>query len=201
MTTTTFYPNTDEANMVLDTPTSRNGNPATSIRGGTDSYIQSNYNAGNILTERDFSNIDTSALTSSASISSAEFGVYGFGSSGSSTTYNITGGNFSDSLTVNDFSSFYDTKFSTDIAIASWNTSGYNVFTLNSDGKGAISKTGLTKIIVRNANYDIANVSPSGYAYVAFYNVTKSGTSNDPYLSVTYTTVTANTSNFFMLMS
>lgn len=49
----------------------------------------------------------------------------------------------------------------TPITYSGWSITGWNRFVLNSDGLNAISRTGVTKIGIRNANYDVAEVEPS----------------------------------------
>ena len=47
------------------------------------------------------------------------------------------------------------------ITYANWSITTYNNFLLNTVGLAAISKTGVTKLGLRNANYDVANVEPT----------------------------------------
>lgn len=65
---------------------------------------------------------------------------------------------------LGDYGTIGSTPFATAIPYASWSTSGANIFTLNSSGVAAISITGITKLGVRNPEYDLANVSPTWIA-------------------------------------
>ena len=107
--------------------------------------------------------------------------------------------------TANGWSSAMSTdiiKLSGDVS-SSLTDSAYNEFALNSTGLAVISKTGYTKLGVRNA-HDLMNVSQNtgagNYAFFHAYTSEQTGTSNDPYLSVTYTISSTVNSNFFALM-
>jgi len=140
--------------------------------------------------------IKTSALTSDATISAAVFSVYG--TTDTVDNYNqscclVASTPTSDNALVNgDFaiSHYGSTELATRIDVTSWNTSSYNDFTLNTDGKAAISKTGITKFGGRGSS-DLDNSAPTwesakqGAAYIKFADDT-SGT-KDPKLVVTYT--------------
>lgn len=82
------------------------------------------------------------------------------------------------------------------ITYSGWNTAGYNDFTFNSTGRGNVSKTGISKFSLKNANYDADNSAPgsstSGLAarFNAYY-ADRAGTSEDPKLVVTYSNSTA----------
>jgi hypothetical protein len=74
------------------------------------------------------------------------------------------------------------------LTTAGFTTSGYNVITLNADGISWINKGGQTKLCIRS-NRDIAGTEPT-YGVderVQVYTSEETGTSKDPYLSVTYT--------------
>ena len=144
--------------------------------------------------------LDTSALTSSATISATVFSLY-------------HQGNYNDMATPCDIDIYTSTPAANNnlesgdyvqIGTTSQTGSpisyndfigagGYNAFTFNSTGKGNVSKTGISKFGARNANYDVANSAPSHVAYggtqINIYFADQSGTSNDPKLVVTYTTV------------
>ncbi len=64
-------------------------------------------------------------------------------------------------LVAGDFDSLGSTVLSTNISYVDWNTAGYNTFTLNADGLAAISKTGVSMLGARNANYDVAGIAPN----------------------------------------
>lgn len=78
----------------------------------------------------------------------------------------------------------------TDITFASFNTSGYNDYTLNTTGEGNISLTGITKFGARS-DVDLDNSEPT-YATtesdISFSMADEAGTSQDPKLVVTHST-------------
>jgi hypothetical protein len=80
-------------------------------------------------------------------------------------------------------------KLSADISSVRTNNA-YNEFPLNSTGLAVVSKTGYTKLGMRNG-YDISNVSQSTstntFTFFHAYTSEQTGTSQDPYLAVTYT--------------
>ncbi|GAH79199.1 unnamed protein product, partial [marine sediment metagenome] len=124
---------------------------------------------------------DTNSIPDDVTIVSATFSVRG----------SAKGDNFSPAIAPNinvyssnpasntssvagDFNSLGSTAFcDTPITYASWSTTGYNNFALNSSGLAAIDKTGVTKLGLRNANYDVTGNSPtwsaSGAAYLSGY--------------------------------
>jgi hypothetical protein len=66
---------------------------------------------------------------------------------------------------------------------------GYVTFTLNAAGLAYISKTGLTKISLRNANHDVANIAPTWVSDVTSgltFNLSGS-IYTDPALTIVYT--------------
>jgi hypothetical protein len=149
---------------------------------------------------------DTSSLSDSASITSATAFFYGAGKQdGVSITptvniYGFTGSavNFQTS----DYSNFGTTEFSSDISYASFSTSGYNEFSLNSSGIANISKTGISKFGTRESTYDAPNSEPtatndnqeSGFT-VSFADT--AGTTSDPKLVVEYSLPSAGNALFF----
>lgn len=80
----------------------------------------------------------------------------------------------------------------TPITYANWSTTAYNDFTFDATGRGNVSKTGISKFAVRNANYDVAAVAPtwaiSASASLQANSADATGTTNDPKLVITYTT-------------
>ena len=137
---------------------------------------------------------DTSSLTTSASISSATIGAYGWGKTnalgsadwhvGSATPASNT------TLAASDYGNCGTTSFGS-IAYASFSTSGYNDITLDSNGLGNISKTGVSKFSFQ-LSWDINNSFTGSWANSAIsnfdnYSADQAGTTNDPKLVVTYT--------------
>ena len=140
---------------------------------------------------------DTSALTSGATISAAVMSLYGTGKTDESSTtpdINIYTSNPASNTAVvaGDYNSLGSVaQCDSVITYANWGTSGYNNFTLNSTGRGNVSKTSISKFGARNANYDVANSEPGAYlgtsglkCYYADYGSYK------PKLVVTYTALT-----------
>jgi hypothetical protein len=140
----------------------------------------------------------TSGLTSSATISAAVLSVYGQGAyvddvSGSP-TLNIYSANpaSNTALATSDYANCGTTPYlDTSVAYSAWSASAYNDYNLNAAGIAAVSKTGVSKFSMRNANYDVAATAPpwgsSGAMYFGGYWADQTGTANDPKLVVTYT--------------
>ena len=113
---------------------------------------------------------DTSALPSICVIQSATFSLRGVATKADalSITPNINvyaSAPASDTvLAAGDFDSLGTTAFcDTPITYAGWDESAtYNDFVLNAAGLAAISKTGITKLGIRNANYDVAEALDPG---------------------------------------
>lgn len=87
--------------------------------------------------------------------------------------------------------------------VSGFSTSGYTDFTLNSTGRGWISKTGVSKFGVREGDDTQASafvgLGSEQNNIVEVYTANETGTSKDPKLVVTYTIATA-TGNFLMFM-
>jgi RHS repeat-associated protein len=81
---------------------------------------------------------------------------------------------------------YLDTSF----PVGSWNTSGYNVLTFNSAGTEAVNTNGITRLGLKNANYDAANVAPTWTSnanpYIRAWTTDWTGTTQDPVLIVTH---------------
>ena len=94
-------------------------------------------------------------------------------------------------LAISDYGTLGTTAFSTAKTYAGITTGAYNDFALNASGLAAIALAGVTKLGIRNANYDVANVSPTwssnGQSLVDFSTADVAGTTEDPRLVVTYT--------------
>ncbi len=142
---------------------------------------------------------DTSGLPDNAVISAATYSLYG------ETNYqpqyfnldmNVyactpasnTGLQNSDFNTAN----WGSTAFSTTINQANWKITSpfWNDFALNASGLAAISKTGITKIGIRDATHDAGATAPTWANYVAAYLSAYSsdkGNGYKPKLVVTYT--------------
>ena len=143
--------------------------------------------------------LDTSALTSSASISSAIFSIYGSTKADNiacSPTINVYDATpaVNNNLADGDFSQCGSTSFlDSSLTYSAWSTTGYNDFTFNATGVAAISKTGITKLSIRNANFDVAATSPTWpggsakQSYMAGNFADTADVTSDPKLVITYT--------------
>lgn len=132
---------------------------------------------------RSFFPTDTSAIADGDTISAASF-FYTYDSNignVDSTTYEIvqTSQASTSSLTTAD----YDALTFTSGGSGAF-TTGTNEITLNATGLSWISKTGVTKIGGINS-YDLSDTSPTGKDYMNGRYSEYTGTTSDPYLSVT----------------
>ena len=141
--------------------------------------------------DRGFVFFDTSPIPDGATITSVSLGLYGQADS-SATDFDITITNGqptspSDPLVGTDFNKNNYSGSGGTFNTAGFTTSGYNTITLNSTGQGWINKTGTTKLCLRSSR-DISSTTPTGNEYVSVYASEQTGTSQDPQLTVTYTT-------------
>lgn len=140
---------------------------------------------------------DTSAIGDTDTIDSAIFSVKGNGSKTDALAIAPNVNVYSASPATNtniiaaDFNDYGSTAFcDSAITYAGWDTGAYNNFTLNANGKAAVSKTGITKLSLRNANYDVAALAPT-WADSASSNIggifaDTADTTSDPKLVVEY---------------
>lgn len=145
---------------------------------------------------RGFFLFDSSGLGASAVISAGVFSIYGtekydacsitpdinvYSSAPASNTDIVAG----------DFDSVGSTAYcDTAITYANFDDAGYNDFTFNATGLAAISKTSITKLGTRNANYDVTGNTPgysNGNAYSRVKCYFADQGSNKPKLVITYT--------------
>ena len=137
---------------------------------------------------------DSSDLPDDATISAATLSLYGSSKVdflSITPDLNVYSSNpaSNTALAAGDFDSLGSTAFATAITYASFSATGYNDFTLNSSGIAAISKTGVSKFGVRNANYDAAGTPPtwSSTTYSRLYGYfAEQGSGYKPKLVVTY---------------
>lgn len=102
-------------------------------------------------------------------------------------------------LVAADYGQVKTTRYATDFALASWNVSGYNTFTLNAAGIAAIAKgSGVTKfgcaLAVDVDGGTISTWKANGDAYYNCYYADQG--SNKPTLSVTWHTPAGGTYGF-----
>lgn len=98
-------------------------------------------------------------------------------------------------LVAADYTTLGTTEYAATILYSSWNENGYNDFTLNVNGRGAIAKgSGVTKFGTRESEYDAPDIEPvSVSAAIAGFNARYAeyiGTDSDPRLVVVYSTIT-----------
>ncbi|OGH05819.1 MAG: hypothetical protein A2W22_00485 [Candidatus Levybacteria bacterium RBG_16_35_11] len=187
------YVGYDTTAISWNTLTAGSGNWSNS--NGTDYgiVIGSDSSAGNWTTlSRIITLFDTSAIIDTDTITNAT--AYFWGGStkadpaGWTPDINLyTSTPASDTTLVNaDYAQIGAIAKSTAISYANWSTSSYNSFVLNDFS--VISKNGITKLGLRNSNYDVADISPtwsaSQIARLYIYFSEQAGTTNDPYLSI-----------------
>jgi hypothetical protein len=178
MTTTTIYPTID--NTVLRSAPNVDWSDLATGNGtgtGTDSWlwdwivrIQSSTSTDKwSLLHRGVFVFDTSSIPSGDVISAVtlkigghskadpataiapDVNVYGIGASGTDTQ-----------ILAGDYQLAGSTPFcDTPITYAGWDIAGVNDFIFNAAGIAAIDKAGYTRLCLRNANYDVANVAPA----------------------------------------
>ncbi len=137
---------------------------------------------------------DTSAIPDDQTVLSATMGTYGFAKR-NDLGVNVEAAVFSSNpasdsqLVAGDHDTYGSTQLSDSIAFASLSITEYSVFTLNASGLASISKTGNTKLAIREAAFDAPVVAPTwGNDLNVFWgiNYTEKGAGYKPYLTVTY---------------
>jgi len=213
----TFYPDADPetstvdgwvANQnIADWSTARSASSANTVN-DSDTYVNAlNNYAGvpNYYIYRGYFLFYTSSLCTEAIISSAIFSsnagykydndnsVYGFTVIVSSNPTSNAG------LVVGDYSKIGSTELSSRLDNTNLVLNVYNDYVFNTDGNNTISKTGITKLGLREG-HDLLNSAPpepaDSYNGPQFKSAENSGTSQDPKLVVTYTVPAG---NFFQM--
>ncbi|MBI3654091.1 MAG: hypothetical protein HY231_23925 [Acidobacteria bacterium] len=146
-------------------------------------------------------NFDASALGSGSTISAATLSVkpasQPFDYTGAATLQLVTNSVTSNvAYNTSDFNSFGTTDQATAISWSALSANTYADFTLNSTGRGNISKTGVSHFGLR-ASQDVSNTQPTlgtdpgfsnqGGEVCYFYGSETTGTTSDPKLVITYT--------------
>lgn len=146
---------------------------------------------------RGFFYFDTSSIGSGNTVTAATLNLYlpsgwVFDELNDANSYITTvQGTQADTLSTADFDQVGSTKWSDDqdLTTLAGNTNAYNTWTFNSTGQAGINVTGTTKIAVREG-HDFDNVDPGTgalkYSEMGVRYADNTGTSQDPYLSVTY---------------
>lgn len=157
---------------------------ATSVIISTTASFDKQLGGNGYSIRRGFFYFDTSGLPDNATVTSADFSLYKYSASNSPTICAQKGTQGS-SLSASDFTAYSGSSYGN----VSTSSSGYLTISLDSAGKSDISKTGITKICVREYTYDYLNTAPSmATAYsVTVYSAEQSGTSQDPKLVIDYT--------------
>lgn len=145
--------------------------------------------------DRSFFYFNTASIPDGDTISSATLSLYGPFKNDTLTLspkidaniYSADTGSNTE-LVTSDFQTVGSTPYSTAIYYDSWNDSGYNDFSLNSDGRAYIDKTSVTVFSTRGDYYDEGGNTPSWTSglitYLQHYMDDQTGTSQDPKLVV-----------------
>lgn len=147
------------------------------------------YNCG-----RGFFPFDTSSIGTGASVDTATLNIYGgptATSNDDSVSIVLVESTQADinTLDVGDFDAVTlnnPDEGASRMSASDWSTSGYNQFTLNSTGISWIDVSGNTKLACRD-NRDVDNTAPTGNNKLYCLYSETAGTSQDPYLDITYT--------------
>jgi len=205
-TTSTFYPDPDVESTSVDGDVREQTAtvPWATRRAAANATIADNITAYYILglavntadITRSIALFDTSALPDDDSISDAVISLYIYNKTSlvaghtlsivdcvPATNTNLVIGDFSAGMTLNSPTEHIDTR----VVLADTTLNAYNDFTLNTTGKNAILKTGISKFMFRS-NFDIDATTPDNtYRYALNYSADQAGTASDPKLVVIYT--------------
>jgi len=144
--------------------------------------------------------VDTSELPNNCYISAAIFSVYGHSKAN---TLGLSGTDFkinvfdaqpasNTALVAGDFDSLGSIAYcDTPITYDDFSITGYNDFVFNTVGLDAINRTGITKLGIREAYFDVAGNTPTWASgekniYLYAYHADNTGTTKDPKLVITY---------------
>lgn len=158
-----------------------------------DNFFQTYKSGSTYLIQRDYYPVDTSGIGSGKQVDSATFNFYlqkAQDANSSGLTLVPTSQASTSSLATTDFGSVGSTSFGSG-TFAGWTNNAMNSITLNSSGLAAINMTGATKIGVRYT-LDFSDTAPTGLNYNATNFSEYTGTSADPYYSITYSDAPAN---------
>lgn len=151
---------------------------------------------------RSFILFDTSPLPDTAEVYAATIAVYGSdkaddGSYGDLTlnVYQSTPAS-DDDLVNTDHGQVGTTPFATAIPYASYNTAGWNTFTLNSNGLAEIAVDDASRFSLREATYEAPDVEPTwGDGWDSYFECVTADGANAPVLTVYYYTVSVEAVN------
>lgn len=206
-TTTNYYAGAGDGNVLLWDPGStwdacHDASSGQAIATATYTFADAYSGGGNYQITRSFVPPDTSGLPDNAIISAATLYLYFFAiadsdndaqayitivqtSQNSPTT--LIDGDFDQCGTVDNPTEGIDVGERKDLTNIT--TGQYTGFSLNSTGIGWINKTGYTLLGFREG-HDTEDIEVSGYNQARCYTSEQTGTSEDPYLEVVYTTDT-----------
>lgn len=186
----TFAPTNDGSISTSNSDFATAHDATTGTFASSDAYVWTRLIAGPTYgVSAYFGNYDTSSIPDTATILTTTLDLYGDDRGLDTRTYNVYSSTASDTIVDGDFDLRGSTAYATAIADSSWNTAGYNTFTFNATGMTNVSKTGISKFTVREVTHDVGNTAPaSANAYIHILTVLTSGTSQDPVLTVTYST-------------
>lgn len=206
LTTTTVYPDPDPESTTVDgfitsgyystmalavAATSGDGANPTSPFSPKRMFIRTLRNASGYYLGRTFFLFDTSAIGDSDTITDGVLSLYGLTNdfvNANSTRYVIVSSSPASNtdLVVGDFDQVGSTSYAS-INLASLSQTAYNDFTLDSNGRGNISKTGVSKFGGRSGlDFDTGTMSSGNDNIFAHYEADATGTANDPKLVVTH---------------
>jgi len=128
--------------------------------------VQAGYSTSPVVygvIRRTFLFFDVSSITSSNTITAATLKILGYGGSSNGDVVPVAatawGGDGSGTLSVSDFGNLTFTA-TYSAPITSWNTSGYNDFTLNSTAISAMNSNGYLNLALINDTYDQGSTTP-----------------------------------------
>jgi len=178
-----------KAGNVTDWATQRNAATATTADyTGSELVLESIFNNPYYVISRSFLPFNTASLGSLVTITAASIFLYknwvdGTDSNGTKVVAGTQAN--TDSVVVDDYNNIGTTSFSA-VASASINTGSYTEFALSAGGIANISKTDWSKFALRDYR-DFDNSAPTVINRMRFEPSEETGTSKDPYLSITYT--------------
>lgn len=144
--------------------------------------ISADYTSKTYYIYRSFFIFDTSSIGTFSWVQMVQLGLYGLSSGYTSNSASCMKGTQSTTLSTSDFAALSGSEYA---YVSSWSTSGYNVFTFNTQGVSDLNRTGNTKICVRERAHDYNNSTPTTTDGInGLYYADNTGTTSDPYLLV-----------------
>lgn len=184
-----------------DWDTTHNATDGTGAATSTGSYgisVGTRHTGSAYRIYRGFVPIDTSGLPDNANISAASLNIYidGVGETNGTQSYIVVVGETSQSSTTTLITDDYETCGTThnpyegsgheDLTDIDASINSYHSWTLNSTGRGWINVSGVTKLGLRSG-HDVDDIAVGASSIDRAEGTDSGGTSNTPYLEVTYT--------------